>query len=202
MSISVTVDHEPLATEPLGLRTVGQVLSHLQRSNGRLVVNLLIDGEEPDLDRLGEVKRSALEGHTLYIETAEPRVMAMEVLDEVEQQLGEAERLKTEAVELLQRNGVVKAMEKLSGCFSTWQHAQESVLKTAQLLRIDLAKITVGGVQSLRDLLGEFTEQLKQIRNALENRDFVTLGDILAYETAQTSSQWRLALGAIRDVIR
>ena len=201
-STSVTVDHEPLATEPLGLRTVGQVLSHLQRDN-RLVVNLLIDGEEPDLDRMGEVKRSILEGHTLFIETAEPREMAMDVLAQVEHQLGEADRLKTEAVQLLQRNGgVVKAMEKLSGCFSTWQHAQESVLKTAQLLRIDLAKVTVGGVRSLRDLLGEFTEQLKQIRAALENRDFVALGDILAYETVETSNQWRLALGAIREVIR
>ena len=40
--MSVMVDHERLEVEALGLRTVGQVLSHLQKDN-RLVVNLLID---------------------------------------------------------------------------------------------------------------------------------------------------------------
>ncbi len=52
---------------------------------------------------MGEVRRSPLNGHTLFIETAEPRAMALEVLCEVEQQLDEADRLKGEAVDLLQR---------------------------------------------------------------------------------------------------
>jgi hypothetical protein len=46
--MSVTVDHQPLATETLGLKTVGQVLAHLQRQD-RLVVHVLIDGQEPNL---------------------------------------------------------------------------------------------------------------------------------------------------------
>jgi hypothetical protein len=198
--MAVTVDHQTLEIEPLGLRTVGQVLSHVQREN-RLVVHLLIDGREPEIGAMGDVRRSLVNGHTLFIETAEPRAMAMEVIDEVEDQLDEADRLKGEAVSLLQKNGVVKAMEKLSGCFSTWQAAQESVLKTAQLLRIDLSKILVGA-RSLKDVLAEFTGQLRQIKQALEGRDFVTLGDILTYETTETSAQWRAALCAMRDVIR
>ena len=44
--MSVTVDHQPLQAEKLGLRTVGQVLAHLQKDN-RLVVHVLIDGQEP-----------------------------------------------------------------------------------------------------------------------------------------------------------
>jgi hypothetical protein len=75
------------------------------------------------------------------------------------------------------------------------------VLKTAQLLRIDLAKIFVGN-RSLTDVISDFAVQLREIRSALEGRDFVTLGDILAYETAETSSQWRQALDAIREVVR
>jgi hypothetical protein len=198
--MSVTVDHERLEVEQLGLRTVGQVLCHLQRDN-RLVVNLLIDGEEPDLDRLGDVKQAPVNGHTVYIETAEPREMALEVLAEVEAQLNEADRLKGEAVDLLQRSGgAVKAMERLSGCFTTWHHAQESVDKTAQLLRLDLELVRVGE-QSLAAMMTDFGAQLRQIKDALESRDFVTLGDILSYEMTQTSAQWRGALAAVRDVV-
>ena len=198
--MSVTVDHENLEVEALGLRTVGQVLSHVHKDN-RLVVNLLIDGREPDLDHLPQVRQAPVNGHTLFIETAEPREMALEVIGEVESQLREADRLKGDAVELLQKSGgAVKAMEKLSGCFSTWHNAQESVVKVARLLRLDLETVRVCD-RSLSDLIGEFSGQLRQVRQALEARDFVTLGDVLAYEMTETSTQWRDALGAVRDVI-
>jgi hypothetical protein len=199
--MSVMVDHERLEVESLGLRTVGQVLSHLQKDN-RLVVNLLIDGREPDLDHLPQVRQSPVTGHTLFIETAEPREMALEVITEVESQLREADRLKGEAVDLLQKSGgAVKAMEKLSGCFSTWHNAQESVVKVARLLRLDLDALRVGN-SSLSQLIGAFSGQLRQVRQALEARDFVTLGDVLAYEMTETSAHWRDALAAVRDVIR
>lgn len=197
--MSVTVDQEPLAVEKMGFRTVGEVLAHLRRDN-RLVTNLLIDGREPDLNRIGTVRRAPLTGHTVYIETAEPRQMAVEVLEEVESQLTEADRLKTDAVDLLQRNQPVKAMEKLSGCFTAWQTAQESVRKISQLLGIDLEAVRVSGL-SLSALMQEFAAQLRQIKLSLEQRDFVTLSDILTYEATETSTRWRLALDAIRNVI-
>jgi hypothetical protein len=198
--MSVTVDHENLEVEALGLRTIGQVLSHVHRDN-RLVVNLLIDGREPDFDRLPQVRQSLINGHTLFIETAEPREMALEVIAEVESQLGEADRLKGEAVDLLQKSGGAgKAMEKLSGCFSTWQNAQDAVVKVARLLRIDLDEVRVGG-RSLSGLIAGFSGQLRQVREALESRDFVTLADVLAYEMTETSTEWRAALSGVRDVI-
>lgn len=196
----VTLDREPFAAEELGLRTVGQILFHVQKVN-RLVVSILIDGAEPDLSRLGALRQSPVLGHSIFIETAEPRQMATEVLEEVEQQLAEADRLKGEAVDLLQRNAAHRAMEKLSGCFSTWQHAQEAVIKIAQLLRIDLEQMRVG-TQSLRQLTQDFAEQLRNIRNALEGRDFVSLCDILAYEATETSNRWRDALCIMRTAIQ
>lgn len=198
--MSVTIDHEPLAAEQLGFRTVGQVLTHIQRDN-RLVTNLLIDGEEPDLNRISTIRHSLLNNHTLFIETADPAIMALDALDEVEDQLGETDRLRSDAVEMLQRGQSNRALEKLSGCFGIWQTAQESVLKVAQLLRIDLELVRVCD-RSLTELLGGFGDQLRQIKSALENRDFVTLADILTYEANETSSQWRDAFDAIRQIIQ
>lgn len=195
----VTVDHSTLRAEELGLRTVGQVLAHLQRER-RVVVHVLIDGREPDLRQLGDVRKSPLKDHHIFIETADPREMAIDILRQVEAQLGEADRIKSEAAKLLQNNQNTRAMEKLSGCLTTWHHAQESLLGTARLLNIDLDKITAGG-RPLNDLIAGFAEQLKQIRSSLENRDFVTLGDLLIYETEQTSAQWRDALEAMRLVV-
>lgn len=195
----VTLDHAPLETDRLGLQTVGHLLSHLKRDN-KLIVNLLIDGQEPDYDNLASVKLSPLKGHTLFVETADPREIANDALTEVEAQMEEADRLTGEAVAMLQKNQPAGAMQKLSGCFTTWQHAQDSVDKTAQLLRLDLNRLTAGG-QSLMSLMNEFSQQLRSIRDALENRDYVALGDVLTYETPETTRKWRGAMGVIRASI-
>jgi hypothetical protein len=197
--MSVTIDDKPIPAEEMGLQTIGQLLQHIQRGN-RLVVHVLIDGQEPDIQRLGELRSAPLTGHTLYIETAEPVRMAMEVLDEIDKHLVETNRLRTDAVALLRTNSVVKALEKLRGCFSAWHHAQESVIKVAQLLRIDLTRILVDG-RPFTDVMNEFAAQLRLIKSSLENRDFVSLIDTLVYETAETTDNWRAAIKSMRSVI-
>jgi hypothetical protein len=198
--MSVTVDHQPFANEELGLQTVGQVLSHLQKDN-RLVVNLLIDGQQPDLSQISGIRRSLVMGRTLYIETANPGEMALEVLDDVQGQLTDAEVFKNEAADLLAKNQIAPAMEKLGIYFSTWQAAQESVLKTSQLLRIDIEALRVDS-ESIAEILTDFTQQLRQTKQTLVDRDFVSLTDILLYETSETSQRWIAVLDAIRQVAR
>ena len=126
--------------------------------------------------------------------------MALEAIGEVDAQLREADRLRTEAVDFLHRDEAAHAMERLSGCFSTWHHAQESVSKTARLLRIDLGLVEVGET-TFANLMADFSEQLRQIKAALEDRDFVTLADILGFEATQTSARWQQALGAVRQIV-
>ena len=101
--MSVTVDRQPLAAEEMGLQTLGQLLQHLQKDN-RLVVHVLIDGQEPDLSQMGTVRKLPLDRHTLFIETADPRELAMEALAEVDAQLREADRLRCESSDLIAKN--------------------------------------------------------------------------------------------------
>lgn len=195
----VVVDNQPLSTESLGLRTFGQVLAHLQREN-RLVVHVLIDGQEPDLSAAQQLRQTPTEPHTIYVETTEPRTMANEVLDEVLLQVDHADALRAETVELLRTEAHGKAFEKLSGCFTCWQATHESVQKVAQLLRIDMDRLSVDG-EPLAALLARFSGQLRTIRQAIEDRDFVTLADTLAYELPESSQRWRAAVEAIRRVL-
>ncbi len=193
----VTVDQKSLPTEALGLKTVGQVLSHLQNEN-RLVVNLLIDGQQPNLSEITRIRKSLVVGRTLYIETARPNEMVLEVLDDVQEQLVQAEEFKSQAADLLQKNQVGSAMEKLGIYFTTWQSAQESVLKISQLLRLDLETTRVG-THSVTEILFNLTAQLREIRKTLVDRDFVSLTDLLLYETTETYRHWVEVLGTLRQ---
>ena len=197
--MSVTVDHEPLPVGDLNLHTVGQVLTHLQAEN-RLVVQVLLDGEPPAPGQLAALRQTRLAGRTLFIETADPRELALEVLDEVVQQIHESEPLKNDAAELLQRNQPARALEKLGAVLRAWQNAHESVSKVTELLRIDVQSLYVED-RPLHEALAEFAAQLRAIKAALEQRDFVSLADILLYETADTSRRWLLTVEAVCEVI-
>ncbi len=198
--VAVTVDREPLAVKELGLNTVGQVLAHLQKAN-RLVVQVLIDGQEPEPGELSVFRRTELNGHSVFIETADPRTLALQVLDEVTAQIEEAGPLKDEAAELLQQNQMGKAMEKLGGCLRSWQNARDSIAKTAELLRFDPGSICVEGV-ALEAILAGFAEKLRAIKGALEQRDYVLLSDILMYETADMQRHWAAAVEAMRGLVK
>ena len=143
--MSVTVDDRPLPAEQMGLQTIGQLLSHIQKEN-RLIVHVLIDGEEPDLARLGSLKQAPLRGKTLYIETTEPKQMALEVLDAVESQLAEADRLTNDAVDLLRSNQTVRAPRSAA--------AREAVAGGASVARSSVGRRPIAIVRTLAMRIG------------------------------------------------
>jgi hypothetical protein len=195
----VMVDQQPLATVDLGLETVGEVFSHLARAN-RLVVHFLIDGQPPNLDELPKVKQSPVEGHTVYIETADPRQMAGEAIREAAADLEEADEAKEAAAARLRRNEFSAAMEKLSICLSAWQRAEQALVGTARVLNVNLDTVLAeAGLPAA--WLTIFAENLRQLGAALAAKDSVALTDLLAYETNQTTSQWRQAIAAMTRLL-
>lgn len=197
--MSVTIDHQPLAAEDLGLKTVGELLAHVQKDR-RLVVHILIDGQAPAPGQFAALRNTQIAGHTIYVETADPRQLALEVFDGVSAQLDEAEQARRRACDLLARNQPSSALEQLSICLRAWQHAQEAIGKTAALLRIPLENVRVDD-GPLSAALESFAAHLKQIRAALEQRDYVMLNDVLAYETEAVADRWRRCIAAMTAVV-
>jgi hypothetical protein len=193
--LSVTVDHEPFDVQKLKIQTIGQVLAHLQKDH-RLVTQVLIDGEEAT----NGFRSMPVDGHSIFIETSDPRELALEVLDETASRIQQSDAMKSEAAELLQKNQPNKAFERLSSCIRAWHDGQEALLKTAELLRVDLTTVMVEE-QQFEEVLADFTANLRSIRGALDQRDFVLLGDVLLYETAEMTGKWLAAINALRDTI-
>ncbi len=197
--MSVVIDRQTLPFRELGLQTVGQILAHVARDN-RLVVQMLIDGQEPDISRIGSVRATPIDGRTIFIETANSAELAITVLDEVTTQLNEAEQSKQAAAELLQQGQTTNALSQLGISLRAWQDAQQCVVKVLELLRIDAADVVVAG-QPLENCLQNFSLQLRDIKRSLEQRDFVSLGDTLLYETADTTQSWLSCIEAVRQLV-
>lgn len=191
----VTVDHQPLDTAALDLPTIGDVLTHL-REKGRIAVELTVDGKSPSNIEMETIRAQPAGEHDVAIATADPREMALDALSAMEQALQQTDDLRQTAADLLQRNEIQPAMQSLGICLTTWQQAQQCVTQSAALTGIDLNALSVDG-QPMLELITCFSGQLREIRTALENQDYVSLSDILTYELSETGPAWRNAIAAL-----
>jgi hypothetical protein len=196
----VTIDDAEIDAATLGLQTVGQVLSHAARDN-RLVTQLLIDGQVPDLGLLDALRQEPVSDRTVFIETATALSLALDALEAMATETDNAQRLQSEAVDLLEKNDTTGALQRLGGCFTIWQSSRETVQKVAALMGIDLDGVMIRNTP-LPAVMGKFGDQLRQLRSALEAGDFVLLMDVVGYEMADTVADWREIARLMTETLR
>lgn len=187
--MAVTIDHVPLAAAELGLQTLGQVLSHIRRSN-RLVTQVLINGRAPIAADLPTLRQTELEASAVEIETAETAVMVQDAVRQLRTALDDADVQREKAVSALQLGDAVMAMKQLGPCFVTWQHAHGAVVDLAQLANVDASALEIDGVP-FDQRVNAFADQLREVKTAIERRDYVMLADVLAYDVPETLAAWR-----------
>lgn len=195
--MQLTVDSAELSPDSLGLVTVGDAISHASADN-RLVVSLLIDGQEPDQDQLPSVRALPLSGRHVYIETADKASLAEEVLQTIGQQINQADALRKACCTTLSSGDTSSVLPQLSGCFSIWLSAQSAIRSVCDLLHIPLSDHP-DAPHALTSMLSEFSSQLRQIKDALEQRDFVLLSDVLQYDMEFSAPRWHDAIQAVRS---
>ncbi len=99
-----------------------------------------------------------------------------------------------EVVESLAAGKLSEAMTLLAQCVRVWGRAQEAIIQSRSLLEVDFDDLEIDGRQ-ITDWLNQLAGKLEELKNAIESRDNVLLGDILRYEFDQTLQQWERMLG-------
>jgi hypothetical protein len=197
--MAVTIDQEKIDAAGKGFSTIGQVLAWAGRE-GRIVVQLLIDGEAPDLRRMDTVRPILLADRHVYVETADPGAMALDALSQSEKRLVDSTLVRDETVSLLRESKWTEAMAKLGVCLGDWLEAQQTAQAVAKMFGISLENIEAGS-GSVAQLSGEFANQLRRIQTAIGDGDLVGLIDLLAYETEETTRRWKLAITQLKQRI-
>jgi hypothetical protein len=185
--MSITIDDQPLGESQF--KCVGDVLEHVRgRDKDRLIVRVLLDGAVPGAAEIGQRK---LGESTLYVETANRRELVGDALREAEEILDGADSFRQQAIDELSAGKIQDSMLPLNQWLASWRQSQTALVESAWAVGVNLETL---GIQ---DLVGQLANQLRQIKTALESKDYVTLADILNYEAPASMERWREALGAV-----
>ena len=198
VAMRVTIDSKPIDVGSAAGATLAELLRHVGRSlndSGRVLFKVKLNGREVSpTGREGE--QVLAETDELELTSADPRQLARETLEQVGELFEQSRNSASQAAEHLQQGQISRAMEQLAGLVGLWSSAQQAVVQTSRLLSMDLEKMQVAG-ESFAEHIGRFQQQLQQIKSALQNRDYVSLADILNYELPDLTDRWQSLIKAV-----
>ena len=190
----IYVDDNPYAVSNLADKTLRQIAQEIRQClapQKRMLVAIYTDNQLVPPQALDEVLDfPASRYQKIDFQSALPKVLAREVLTHARNLVAEAAPICQQAGEMLSAGQTARAMEMLGSCFGVWSQVQESMSRSVALLGLDLSKLQIGGKKA-SELLDEFAVQLRTVKEALENRDYVQLSDILQYELLDVAPRWQ-----------
>lgn len=192
------LDDESLELQGSDLATVLAAAQQHVADTGRSVVEVHIDGNEIAGDALNAYfdGRSSLGDSELRLYTADPRLLAVEVLNQVNQQLDAAHQAQTDAAEAFQQDKTSEGIKKVGEAMAIWLQVQQAVTHGSALVNLNLNDRLFEG-QPVTVHIHKLVDQIKTLRDLLTQKDTLGLADTLAYEWNETTDLWQRLVGQV-----
>jgi len=190
-------------TVDFGVQQLGEVLGKANEqatAQGRLVVEVSIDGRVLNHNELQEMAQVPTVAVTVGLKTANMKDLALETLDQAQDQLDSVRDLQEDAADLLQEDKAIEGFEKIGKLIEMWIQTQQAVGGVAQLMKLDLSKVQVDD-QPLSTVSESMVQQLMQLKEAIEAGDTVTLSDALAYEWPEQVDRWERLIVSVSEAV-
>jgi len=132
---------------------------------------------------------SAADGDVLQMTSADPYDLVVSTALRAQSAVEEVIDMQSEIAEKIQAGRTGDALPRLMEALGLWQQIRQAVEDGAALVQMD--------VQTFREeeadvdaAISELSEQLRAVKSALTNQDWVLLSDCLAYELNPVAEHW------------
>ncbi len=195
----VYLDEQPLPDGAIGDEaTIAQAVEAARGrlvESGGLIVSLKCNGQIIGEDRIGTVMSQRIdEFDRIDLLSGDPQQVVIEAMNDIRESFQDTYAAVKGAAESLAGGKLDESMTLINRCVGIWVRANDSIVQAISLLRLRVEDIVIDE-RPLLDWLGDLTSRLRDLKEAIEARDHVLLGDILRYEFDETLEQWDRMLG-------
>lgn len=187
--MAIYLDDKPVQISGESLADILQDTQSRLAPTGRIVVEVLVDGESVVGQALESRADETITDREVRMTTAAPAELAREALAQARDRLNDAREARAKAADAFQEDRQRDALMQLGAMIEVWQQVQQTVLSVAQLIELDLDAFNVED-QPVTQLVDSLVEQLHQLRDGIQGGDIIALGDTLAYEWSTTIEKW------------
>ena len=197
--MEIYLDDQTLTT-PATTATLADVVAQAKEEaarDERVIASIVCDGVDvAGQDMEARLTEPADTFGRIDFTTGRPAELVSDALAQARNLLDETDRQREQVVEWLTQGENRQANDGLIECFQSWSRVHTAVIQSIALLGLDVQTLEVNG-EGIDTVLGEITNQLKQIREVLLAGDQVLLADLLQYEFEQATNRWKGAIEAV-----
>jgi hypothetical protein len=172
----------------------------LADERGRMIVEVLIDGEPRTGDELNGIEGDESPAIEVLLRTANPRVLVGQVLADARAALEEADQFQRDAAELIESDRLAEAMDSLTEALDIWLDVQQAIAIGLQVMDTDADQLDHDGVP-IRPAIDRLNHHLQAMRTALSSQDPIGLSDVLLYDLPEIVQQWRELLTGLQRTL-
>ncbi|HUO09826.1 MAG TPA: hypothetical protein VM008_16095 [Phycisphaerae bacterium] len=185
------IDQSPVTANLPESHTLADAIAWAQTQlpEGKIITAVALDGVALEGEPLNQARPQPLGGRTLSLTTSDRKELSLSMLGKLYAMVEWLAPQHKEVAALLEKGDQSAAFEKLGHIFTAWQQIQNAFSGLAKLNNIVPSELPVRELTG-DAILNEFCRQLAEMQNALQNRDFVLLADILQYEMDGATANW------------
>lgn len=159
------------------------------RSRGRVVVDVLVDGERLDEEALDAPSTAPAGDIELKCLSADPRKLVAESFHGVASALEDARVAQQQAAASFQTGAMEPAFDNLQAALEVWDAVHRVTDQGPALLGVTLAMLDPHRNKVQGDLT-VLSGTLQQVKDAVSAQDWSTLADLLTHELDDAARRW------------
>ncbi|MCB9844919.1 MAG: hypothetical protein H6811_02880 [Phycisphaeraceae bacterium] len=168
--------------------------------NGRVIVEVTLDGIAIDEDWLEDPPEEVVSGTELAFVSADPHEMIAQTMLDAVAALEDARTHQAAAGEAVLEGRLDAARSSIEPAIEIWQSVVAAITSGCELIGLRLDSLRAGDPPvPLLDEVSGLARNLQELHRALEGEEWPTVGDILRFDLPPRIDAWGAHLRAIAD---
>ncbi len=194
--MAIHLDDKPVKLTVATLDELLIAAKAMLADRGRMVVEVQRDGRTLSAKEIEAHRKRSLGQVDWALRSALPGELAVTTLREVKDLLTEARQKQEQAAGDFQADNAADAMRGLGEALEVWHQAPQAILDATNLMRLASDEVTVAG-QNVQTLSAALVDQLRDLRQLVQDGDTVALADALGYEWPEITQRWQSLIDAL-----
>lgn len=198
--MKATLDGQSLTIDRPSLAAALEAGATSAREQGRIIVEVFLDGQPVQGEALGEPSDEALDAGHIEMTSTDPTSLVRVTLFDAADAMDSAKDEHAACAEMIHRGDIGAAMGSLGQLLSTWQAVREAIAHGGAAIGQPLSDYA--GEGKLDERTEALSKQLDDLKRAVGDDDLSTVADLLEDDLRAEAGLWADTLRHIADAMK
>ena len=198
--MKATLDGQSLTLDRPSLAAAIEAGASRAREQGRIVIEVFVDGTPVEGAALDQVSDEPLDGQHVEMTSTDPASLVRVTLFDAADAMDTSQDEHAACAEMIHRGEVTQAMGALAQLLATWQAVREAIIQGGAAVGQPLEAFASDG--KLNERTDALSKQLDALKRAVADDDLPAVADLLEEDLRTEAGLWADTLRHIAEAMK